>query len=170
MYHDGLQAGKGVWMCTDGSKYEGDWRMGHRCDSVHASIPQRKRSCAHADLRSNVCTPPVRRHGEGTWTAASGSTYSGRWQVRVNNSAYRHNVAASILNVSTHAFFYCSSHSSRCGRHSAFLQNGAMTGRGTLSLPNGHQQSGEFREGVIWRGAWMVSARLACRFSGLQVR
>jgi hypothetical protein len=36
-----------------------------------------------------------------------------------------------------------------------------MTGRGTLSLPNGHQQSGEFREGVIWRGAWMVSARLA---------
>ena len=30
-----------------------------------------------------------------------------------------------------------------------------MDGRGTLSLPNGHTQSGEFREGKIWRGAWM---------------
>ena len=53
--------------------------------------------------------------------------------------------------------------SSRCRHHyfvlpRLILQNGAMTGRGTLSLPNGHQQSGEFREGVIWRGAWMVSA------------
>jgi hypothetical protein len=30
-----------------------------------------------------------------------------------------------------------------------------MSGRGTLTLPNGHVQSGDFRDGQIWRGAWV---------------
>jgi hypothetical protein len=30
-----------------------------------------------------------------------------------------------------------------------------MSGRGTLTLPNGHVQSGDFRDGQIWRGTWV---------------
>ena len=123
-------------------------------------IPQRMRRSPQGTTMANVCVycrsvgtvrapghPPLAQH-----TLAAGRYES--TTLRAANLTRRGNTLCS--RVVQLVFSLVSLSSPRLVLPRLFLQNGAMTGRGTLSLPNGHQQSGEFREGVIWRGAWMV--------------
>lgn len=117
---DGREHGRGVYTGADGSRYDGDWRLGVKHGHGIWTSPE-----------GNVFVGEYReglRHGHGVYTLANGSRYEGAWR---DGRQHGHGVA----------IWHDGS------RYEGELAAGLPEGRGTLTLANGAVYSGAWRAG-----------------------
>ena len=134
----GLPHGQGQLEQDDGGSYTGEWTEGRR--SGHGKQITVDGESYVGTWREGLQT------GRGVWQNVAGARYEGEWRLGERNgegtwTMPSKNPGGGFVSYSGHWEF------------------GAMTGRGELTMQGSdggaHVQSGEFRDGKIWGGAWV---------------